>query len=190
MDVVFLEPKDISVVIPSLGKRKEELEKVLEHLKSLGFEDIIVVNEKQMLGRYLATYKAKNEVIYTQDDDLIVENIPQLIEKYNEDKVVCNIKLERMVWYNNLCEGKIALVGYGAIFNRKLVHNMNRYLESYPDDSMFEREADRIFTFLNDKELVIADGSIKDFPSAMQGMSNTGEHFASLYKVLDNLLHL
>lgn len=181
---------NISVVIPSLGKRKEELEKVLEHLKSLGFEDIIVVNEKQMLGRYLATYRAKNEVIYTQDDDVIVENIPQLIEKYDEDKIICNAKIGRVFWYNQLCEGKIALVGYGSIFNRKLVHNMNRYLEKHPDDSMFEREADRIFTFLNDKELVIADEFIKDFPSAMDGISNKDGHYESLYKVLDNLLHL
>lgn len=181
---------NISVIIPSLGKRKEELEKVLEHLRSLGFEDIIIVNEKQMLGRYLATYRAKNEIIYTQDDDLIVENIPELISRFDDDKIVCNTKLERMVWYNQLCEGKIALVGYGAIFNRKLVHNINRYLESYPDDSLFEREADRVFTFLNDKELVIADEYIKDFPSAMEGMSNSDGHFQSLYKILDNLLHL
>lgn len=182
---------NVTAIVPSHRKRKEELETVLRHLEMNGFKDIIVAEgEHMILNRYDAIQKAKNEIIYTQDDDCIISNIKQLVDLYDENKIVCNAKFDRMVYYNRLCEGKIALIGYGAIFNSSLIGHMYEYINKFGEDEILYREADRIFTWLNDKELIIADGYIQDFPCANTGMSTERDHYTSLYIAMDRLQQL
>lgn len=182
---------NVSVVIPTDGKRVKELDAVRAHLELLGFKDIILATgDRKMMNRYDACKKAKNDIIYTQDDDCIIENIPELLKKYDEDLIVCNTKLERMVYYERICSGKIALVGYGAVFHKDLLKAFKQYTSYFEEDDTLYREADRVFTWLNLKELVLADRYIKDFPVAMEGMSMDTEHFPSMYIMIDRLKQL
>jgi len=181
----------VSVVIPTDGKRVVELESVVSHLESLGFKDIILAKgKKRMMNRYDACKKAKNDIIYTQDDDCIIGNVPELIKAYDEDKIVCNVKLERMVYYERMCAGKIALVGYGAVFHKDMLKVFKQYTNYFEEDEVLHREADRVFTWLNRKELVLADKFIKDFPVAYEGMSMDNDHFPSMYIMIDRLKQL
>lgn len=178
---------DISVVVPSNGERQEELKQVIKNLEDFGFKDIIIATgNKLMMNRYEAALKAKNDIIYTQDDDCVILNIDDIVNAYNPDKIIANIKLAHINHYANYADGKIALVGWGAIFNKKLI-NFDKYLARFPEDEFLYREADRVFTWLNDFDVIIADGSIKDFPSAVGGMSVTPEHFPSMVKMVERL---
>lgn len=167
---------NISVVIPTKGKRLMELMKIRKHLEDFGFEDIIIAedDERMLMTRYDATEIAKNDIIYTQDDDCIVNNIQEIIDNYEPNTIVANSKIERINYYQRKCDGKICLVGYGAIFDRKLCDNMVEYFQRFGTDELSLREADRIFTWFNRKKLVIAD--IDEYPSSMNGLSNKDGH--------------
>ena len=182
---------DVSVVIPTNHQREAELQNVVTHLKSLGFEDIILAEgSKRMYNRYEAVWGAKNEVIYTQDDDCIISNIKELLGAYRPDRITANSKMERMLWYEDLYAGRVCLVGYGAIFHRDLVKNMNKYLDEHGEDHLFYREADRVFTWLNEKKIIVADKSIKDFPAAFGGLSFEPDHWKSMDVMIRRLKNL
>lgn len=166
----------ISAIIPTNGKREEELKQIVKHLEQFGFGEIIIARDKglRMYTRYATP--AKYDIIYTQDDDCIVENIKELLDAHEDDVVVANIKKERKEYYDTYFNGKICLVGYGAVFNKKLIHNM----DDMEKDELFFREADRAFTGRNKKKLILADEKIKDFPSAEVGMCKDEEHSRTL----------
>lgn len=167
---------EISAIIPTNGKRIEELKQIIQFLKDFGFEDIVIAEDRgfKLYTRY--STPTKYDIIYTQDDDCIVENIQELIDNYEEDKIVANTKKERKDYYDKYFENKICLVGYGALFNRKLIDNMR----DLKRDEIFYREADRAFTGRNKKKLIIADDKIRDFPSAETGMCKDDEHSKTL----------
>jgi hypothetical protein len=169
-------------VIPTRGEREEELRQITEHLKQFNFDDIIVVKDqgKKLYNRYIQ----QGEVIYTQDDDCIVWNVDELIDLYKPDRIVANCKPDFQKKYDNNSGGRICLVGYGCVFNSALA-DFTPYLNKYSEDDLFYREADRIFSWLNKKELIVGD--IEDFPSAWQGMSHDGEHEDTLKEIIKRL---
>jgi len=171
-------------VIPTTGERKEELKKITEHLKQFNFDDILIVQDtgKKLYNRYIQDA----EIIYTQDDDCLVWNVQELIDGYSPDRILANCKPSFQKKYDNLSGGKICLVGYGTVFNKKLADEaFEIYLNKYPEDNLMYREADRIFTWFNQKELIVGD--IEDFPSAWQGMSHTDEHEQTLREIISRL---
>ena len=72
-------------------KRPKNLSKIVEHLLKYEFIDEIIIqdNDKRenlrCYGRYTSAIKAKNDIIYTQDDDCIVYNLEEIYEKFIED---------------------------------------------------------------------------------------------------------
>jgi hypothetical protein len=172
-------------IIPTNNQRPDELLKVLEHLKQFNFSRVLVVADtgKMLYNRYIQDI-AEDEIIYTQDDDCIVYNIQELIDLYNPEKIIANCKPAYQRVYDEISDGKICLVGYGAVFSPKLI-DFTPYLSKYPEDKLFYREADRIFTWLNKKELIVGD--IEDFPSAEHGMSQTEEHFRTRDEIIKRL---
>jgi hypothetical protein len=173
---------NISVVIPTNGDR--DLTEIIEHLKKEGFEDInIVKNDNDSLyERYSRAKTAKFDTIYTQDDDCIISNIKTLVNEYCGE-LTCNGKRDNIKFYKNKCE-KISLVGWGAIFDRKHIKVLDEFLEKVGDNDLTRREADRIFTYLNEKQVIVADEYIKDLPCAFTGMSSKQEHWESLDKII------
>lgn len=97
-------------------------------------------------GRYAAIADASNDIIYTQDDDLLVTCFAQMLEAYESGKVLCNYPKP---W-------DIPWVARGALFHRDLPDEaFGRYFEVYPYDRYFTHAAcDGIFTLLSDCKVV------------------------------------
>ena len=166
-------------------QRFEELDQIVENLRQYPFIDDIVIHDNsgkdnvKMYGRYFATRHAKHDLIYTQDDDCIVENLQELYDTFckNLYKTLVNgMKPERLQFYI----GSDTLIGWGTFFDRRWLWCLKIYLEKYGMDSIFLRETDRIFSTLNRIEVgrVTVPAKIKDFPSSMskQSLSLQAEH--------------
>ena len=175
----------ITAVIPTLGRRPNELRRAVDHLRSYPFDDIIVAQDegKRLYTRYIQP--VRSEYIYTQDDDHIVHNFTELIEMRKPDRIVANMKPHFQAKYNTISDGNICLVGFGAVFPRTFVEDFDRYLAKFPEDALFHREADRVFTWLHDKELIVGD--IEDFETSWHGMSHDGEHENTLARIIERL---
>ena len=181
---------EISAVVPSGGKRPDELANVVAHLKSLGFGEVLVGNKgHRMMNRYDTILEAKFDIIYTQDDDCIIHNINELVGLYKPERIIANIKQAHLNSYDIISGGKLILVGWGAVFHKSLV-DFSKYLAKFPEDELFYREADRIFTWLNPHEVLVSDTKIQDFPSAYGGMSVEDEHFNTMLEAIKNLKQL
>lgn len=110
------------------------------------FEEVIVVpNCPNIYGRYVAALKARNDIVYFQDDDCIVD-YKKLFESY--DGRLTNTMTERhFEWYKQ--KGGITLVGWGCFFPKKMLMSFGKYVDKYGVDAHLLREGDRIFTYLN-----------------------------------------
>ena len=87
--------------------------------------------------------------VYTQDDDCVV-NPDLILYAYEPGVVTCNMPLHRRAEY---ADG-VALVGWGAIFDRNLTSVFNLYLRHFPIDDLFLTECDRVFTGLNRVKMI------------------------------------
>ena len=145
-------------------KRLDELKKICDHLETFDFIDEILIhdnteNNLKLYGRYLTALKARNDTIYVQDDDCIVD-VEKLFRNYDGTRLVNGMKAESIKYYS----GIHSLVGWGAFFDKAWIKVLDKYTDEYGKDDIFLRECDRIFTSLLTKKTVIID--IKDFPSA------------------------
>ena len=111
-----------------------------------GFFDEILVRTKCpcIYDRYIMAAKAKNEIIYVQDDDALV-NYQVLFSKY-DGRLTCGIT---QGFANFYAPHDCTLVGWGAFFPRTALKVFDKYVKKYGVDVHLNREADRIFTYLN-----------------------------------------
>lgn len=161
-------------------KRPNEVDEIESHLLRFPFIDEVIVWNNAIepnlivYARFFAALDAKNETIYVQDDDCIVESIESLYNVYDGTKLVNGMKRERMEFYR----GRDSLVGWGAFFERSWIDCLEEYIQIYGKDAVLYREADRIFTSLLRVGRSTVEASIKDFPSAMApfALSMQGNH--------------
>lgn len=144
--------------------RPKELEKIIEHIEAYDFIDEILIhdNTKENLmcyGRYVTAKKAKNNTIYVQDDDCIID-IDKLYKVYDDTKLVNGMKPSHLSAYG----GKDSMMGWGALFEKKWISVFDSYIDKYGVDDVLIRESDRIFTSLLPRHTVVMN--VKDFPSA------------------------
>jgi len=98
--------KNVSAVLLS-QKRQKEPEEIKKHIETIPFIDEVIVwanspeDSKKAYGRYLGARNAKNDVIYVQDDDCIVENIPEIYSTFDGKRLSNGIMLTRMKDYVN-----------------------------------------------------------------------------------------
>ena len=129
----------ISAVIPTRGD--VDVLPIRKHLERyLEIDDIEVIHGTSPFNRYVAAARAKHDWIYTQDDDCITD-IQPLIDAYEPGLIVHAMTEAHAAQY----PGRITLVGFGALFHRRLI----QVLEGWEQDWLFFREADRVFTALN-----------------------------------------
>jgi len=105
------------------------------------FDEVIVETLcPNVRRRYELALEARNEVIYVQDDDMVVD-IAALWPHY--DGRLTNAMIPGM--HDIYKDTGVTLVGYGAFFPKALI-NFSRWEKQYGEvDAM---EADRIFTYL------------------------------------------
>lgn len=164
-----------------ITKEKEYPKEVLDSLPE--FDELIIETEcPSVLRRYELAIHAKNDIIYVQDDDCLVDT-KALFEKYN-GQLTNFMSPHHKSWY----EGTgITLVGWGTYFPKSMV-DFTTYLDKYPPDALLLREADRVFTYLNQPHNSIVK-DINHLPTATLGdrMSATGEHWDTLNQIKQRL---
>lgn len=129
-------------------------------LDSLPFDDVVIWDNSKredlgIYGRYAAIEEAKHDVVYTQDDDVLVSCHRQLMDAYEPGVLVANYP---QPW-------DIPWVARGAVFDRRLpAAAFTRYLDRYARDHYFTHFAcDGIFALLTPRVVVIDHGS-EDLP--------------------------
>ncbi len=116
-----------------------------KEIKLDGFGEVIIRTESpSVFERYLLAEKAKCDVIYFQDDDCIVD-YKELYRLY--DGRLTNYMTEHH--YNAYKGTGATLVGWGCMFPKTMLASLGKYTEKYGIDAHLLREADRIFTVLN-----------------------------------------
>jgi glycosyltransferase involved in cell wall biosynthesis len=150
-----LAPSDVSCVIPTRGN--VDLTEVLE---SLPFTDVVVYDNSQrddqgIYARYAAMIEAKNDIIVTQDDDVVVPCWAEILAAYEPGVLTVNYAEP---W-------DIPWVACGAVFDYELPFEaFTRYLHVYPGDRLFtHRICDAVFGLLTDRVKVIDYGH-RDLP--------------------------
>lgn len=128
-------------------------------LDTLPYPDIVIWNNQErpdqgIYGRYAAIPEAKHDVIYTQDDDVLVTCHDQLAARYQPGRLLVNYP---QPW-------DIPWVSRGALFHRDLPNlAFRRYWSVYPCDRYFTHYAcDGVFALLT-PHTVIDEGS-EDLP--------------------------
>lgn len=115
-----------------------------EILDTLDFDEVLIeTNCPSILRRYGLALKAKNDIIYVQDDDCLV-NVELLKEKYNGQ--LTNFISEG---HQKVYQGTgITLIGWGALFPKSMI-NFDKYIDKFGIDDLLLSQADRVFSYLN-----------------------------------------
>lgn len=153
-------------------------------------------------ARYAAIEHATNDLILTQDDDVIVSDPQAIVNRYlrvgshlvespegieeeftHHGSVVCNMPEAFRANYDDA-----ALVGFGACFHRDApTRAFDRFRDmGYEfENEMFNRECDRVFTVLTPRVLVDVGKTDREFASAPDRLYRQKEHAWSTKKMLD-----
>jgi hypothetical protein len=158
----MIEPKDISACL--ITKDPVYPKEIIRHVSGFPFGEILVLtncdspHRKQELFR-----KAKHDFLYYQDDDCLAP-IDKLLPMTDfPDRIVCAMKSTHIAQYANK---RHALIGWGAIFPKSVIHVLDWYLDVYGEDHIYRRETERIMTYFNFPQVRL-DLPIVDLPSAM-----------------------
>lgn len=158
-----------------------------KEIKLEGFGEVIIrTNCPNIFERYVQAGKAKNDIIYVQDDDCIVD-YKELFKYYNGR--ITNGMNYRRKYYHNISGGRITLVGWGTFFPKNMLDSLKLYIDKYGmDDPHIMRETDRIFTWLNYPHNTV------DFPhidlknfTAQNRMHADPKHFEYVKEVMEKL---
>ncbi len=143
-DVPIQKERDfISCVL--ITREKEYPKAVLDRIDTDFFDEILVVTEcPSIYHRYLMASKAKNDIIYVQDDDCFV-NYQVLFKHYNGQ--IINAMTQPFI--DKYKDTGCTLVGWGCYFEKHMLSVFDSYIAKYGVDAHLLREADRIFTYLN-----------------------------------------
>jgi glycosyltransferase involved in cell wall biosynthesis len=103
-------------------------------------------------GRFLCAMQAKNELIYVQDDDALVNNVTTLYHAFLHDGkgITHALQQDHLKILNDYCHfyGQGALLGWGAFFKKSWLKNLERFVKDFSEDHLLRREADQIFSIL------------------------------------------
>ncbi len=98
-------------------------------------------------ARYAALAECRNAVVYTQDDDCLIEPdaIAELLAEYRPGEIVCNMPESRWDDYPDSC-----LVGWGSVFDAHLPPFVFARWAAFHSvtSRWFMRECDVVFTTL------------------------------------------
>jgi hypothetical protein len=141
-------PAEASAVIVTRGD--VDLLPILDSLQD--FDELIVWDNAQgedlaVYGRYAGVLRARNPLVYVQDDDCLVD-AAAVVAAYQPGRVVANMPLSRWDDYPDSC-----LVGWGAVFDACLparaFARFERAVAPPPDwRQRFYRDCDLVFTVL------------------------------------------
>lgn len=155
-------PEEWEIIVWNNGERRVEVRRPGARFRALLQGSI---DDLGPHGRFAAIHVATHELIYVQDDDVIVSD-PQVITDHYEGclwhtdgvtmnhGVVANMPQEFRPHYPDSC-----MVGFGAAFHRDAPElAFRRFFAAHPEmgrrDPLFLRESCRVFTTLTERVLV------------------------------------
>lgn len=174
-------PKISAVLIT----RKTEFPEIIMERLLQGdfFDEVLVVAEcPSVYHRYLAAKRAKNDIVYIQDDDALL-NHQVLFQSYN-GQITNAIPKAFIEKYRDT---GITLVGWGCFFNKSMLSCFDRYIEKYGVDQHLLREADRIFTYLNGPDFNTVTMPHEDLFQNGDRMWNEEDHYKSMNEALEKV---
>lgn len=163
---------NISAVVVTRGD--VDLTPIKENLKH--FDEVLIwdnskaIVDLKVYGRYVGAQCARNSHIYIQDDDCIVDSV-KIAHSYEQDvqyrrssSVYANFPENRRSEYRG---SRIALLGWGTLFTKEDAGIVfRRYLNVFPQDDLFLRECDRVFSFLMNGRIIYGNEPIEHLPHA------------------------
>jgi hypothetical protein len=141
-------PLSRSEVSACLVSRDPIHPRIMESLR--GFGEIIVGDGRHgCCARWEAVDAAKFPVVYTQDDDCIVD-IEALLKLW-DGHFITNMPRERQ----EVCFNNSTLVGWGSLIKKELVRPaLDRYIRKYGRDDLYRLTSDRIVAWPNKHPIV------------------------------------
>ena len=115
-------------------------------------------------GRYMTAHKARNALIYVQDDDCLISDVEMLYNRFLSlpEGILCGATPERMAFEAEHQEiPRIALVGWGTFFRKADIDVFYRYRDKHGVDDILLREADRIFTYLQPVPAIVIPATVE-----------------------------
>ena len=189
----MIDPKEVTAVVVTRGD--VDLSEIRASLAP--FRELIVWDnhlDRALYGRFLGAYAASTRLIYTQDDDCVVE-WEGILRDHEPGLVTCNMPRDRRSAYQD----GINLIGWGCVFERQHLAALEGYLEEFPADAIFYRQADRIFTKLNRCQLVevpyrnlehatLDSRMAGNSRGSIEGRANSQKHYEELKEVRRRLM--
>jgi len=170
-------------------------------IRTIGGDELCAGNpDLSVYGRYAAIEYASHDLIYVQDDDVIVSDPQKIAETWwNVDTfepvvedspdgyLVANMPQEfRHDGYTDSC-----LVGFGACFHRNLPARAFEYFEDEISDAyikaspLFQRTCDVVFTTLTPRVLVDVPKTDREFASDQDRMWRQPNHYGERVRMLE-----
>lgn len=172
-------PRITAVLITKADKYPKIIE---ERLDTGFFDEIIIVPRcESVYHRYLAAEQASNEIIYVQDDDCMV-NYQELFKHYNSQ--ITNAMPKDFI--EKYKDTGCTLVGWGCYFPKAMLASFSKYLTRYNIDKHLLREADRIFTALNQPFNTVIMPH-EDLPQTGDRMGYQPDHYTSMAEALEKV---
>lgn len=127
---------NISAVIPTRGD-VDLSEIIFEITRNPEIEEVVVERSDTPYGWYVGAMRARNDIIYYQDDDCITDT-GAVIAAYQSGVIVNAITPQHAAQY----PGRQTLLGFGSIFDKSLL----AILDGWERDEVFMRESVRVFS--------------------------------------------
>lgn len=98
-------------------------------------------------GRHIAAQLANSDIIYTQDDDIVVRNVPQLYERFLSHQNAITAGLAERHYAMEANEPWL-LMGWGAFFRKEWLSCIQPWIDEYGEDDLLRSKFDRIFAVM------------------------------------------
>lgn len=156
----FKRPGNMQAIVDSLS-RYDYIDEILvwnnnpNYRLSLNGAKVRVIHSPENVmcyGRFLCIKEARNQIIYVQDDDVLVKNVDVLYQEFLKDSTrivhgLASKHYHQRHIYSHFY-GQSALIGWGAFFKKNWTEVLDNYLSENQEDFLFLREADQFFTIL------------------------------------------
>jgi len=146
---VVLQPKGVGITADKvtaclITRGDVDLQPIID---TLPYDEVLVWDARERdeqpgtFGRYELMREAKHDVVYVQDDDCVFRDHQRLMAAYNPGTITA------VYGHGETPDGydDMALIHGGALFDREAaLEAFDQYLEHWPKDNGFYREADMI----------------------------------------------